>query len=280
MTLLDGKALAGKVKDRVREQAANLPRKPGLAVILVGDDPASRVYVNGKRRDCEACGFYSEEYTLPAETAQADVLALVEELNARVDIDGILIQLPLPKHLDEEQLLAAISPEKDVDGFHAVSVGNLLLGRPGFRPCTPAGIMAILDEYAIDPAGKRAVVVGRSNIVGKPVALMLLERNATVVMCHSKTPDLPELCRQADILVTAAGRRGLVTGDMVKDGAVVIDVSINRDEAGKLHGDAEFEAVAAKADYITPVPGGVGPMTRAMLMKNTLLAAKRRQNLF
>lgn len=280
MTLLDGKALAGKVKDRVREQAANLPRKPGLAVILVGDDPASRVYVNGKRRDCEACGFYSEEYTLPAETAQADVFALVEELNARVDIDGILIQLPLPKHLDEQQLLAAISPEKDVDGFHAVNVGNLLLGRPGFRPCTPAGIMAILDEYAIDPAGKRAVVVGRSNIVGKPVALMLLERNATVVMCHSKTPDLPEQCRQADILVTAAGRRGLVTGDMVKDGAVVIDVSINRDEAGKLHGDVDFEAVAAKADYITPVPGGVGPMTRAILMENTLLAAKRRQNLF
>lgn len=279
MTLLDGKALAAKVKDRVAREAAKLPRKPGLAVILVGEDPASRIYVNGKRKDCAACGFYSEEYALPAGIGQEEVLSLVEELNDRPDIDGILIQLPLPGQLNEERLLSAISPEKDVDGFHAVNVGNLLLGRPGFRPCTPAGVMALLDEYGIDPAGKRAVVVGRSNIVGKPMALMLLERSATVTVCHSRTKDLAQICAQADILVTAAGRRGLITGEMVKPGAAVVDVSINRDEAGKLHGDCDFEAAAARAAYITPVPGGVGPMTRAMLMENTLLSAKRRQNL-
>lgn len=279
MILLDGKALAVKVKDRVAREAAELPRKPGLAVILVGEDPASRIYVNGKRKDCAACGFYSEEYALPAAIGQGEVLSLVEELNGRPDIDGILIQLPLPGQLNEERLLSAISPEKDVDGFHAVNVGNLLLGRPGFRPCTPAGVMALLDEYGIDPAGKRAVVVGRSNIVGKPMALMLLERSATVTVCHSRTRDLAQICAQADILVTAAGRRGLITGEMVKPGAAVVDVSINRDEAGKLHGDCDFEAAAARAAYITPVPGGVGPMTRAMLMENTLLSAKRRQNL-
>lgn len=277
MTILDGKALAAKIKDEVRTQAALLPRKPGLAVVLVGNDPASRVYVTSKRKDCEACGFYSEEYALLESTTQEELLELVAELNGRPDIDGILVQLPLPSHLDEEAVLETIAPEKDVDGFHPVSAGNLLIGRPGFLPCTPAGVMELLDEYQIDPAGKRAVVVGRSNIVGKPMALLLLRRNATVTLCHSKTQELGELCRQADILVSAVGRRGLITGDMVKDGAAVVDVAMNRDEAGKLCGDVDFAAVSERAGWITPVPGGVGPMTRAMLMKNTILAAKNRQ---
>ncbi|MGI5973932.1 MAG: bifunctional methylenetetrahydrofolate dehydrogenase/methenyltetrahydrofolate cyclohydrolase FolD [Oscillospiraceae bacterium] len=277
MILLDGKALAAKVKEEVRAQAALLPRKPGLAVILVGNDPASRVYVTSKRKDCEACGIYSEEYALLESTTQEELLELVAELNGRPDLDGILVQLPLPRHLDESAVLEAIAPEKDVDGFHPVSAGNLLIGRPGFLPCTPAGVMAMLDEYGIDPAGKRAVVVGRSNIVGKPMALLLLRRDATVTLCHSKTPELGELCRQADILVSAAGRRGLITGDMVKEGAAVVDVAMNRDEAGKLCGDVAFAEAAARAAWITPVPGGVGPMTRAMLMKNTLLAAQNRQ---
>lgn len=277
MILLDGKALAAKVKEEVRAQAALLPRKPGLAVILVGNDPASRVYVTSKRKDCEACGIYSEEYALLESTTQEELLELVAELNGRPDLDGILVQLPLPRHLDESAVLEAIAPEKDVDGFHPVSAGNLLIGRPGFLPCTPAGVMAMLDEYGIDSAGKRAVVVGRSNIVGKPMALLLLRRDATVTLCHSKTPELGELCRQADILVSAAGRRGLITGDMVKEGAAVVDVAMNRDEAGKLCGDVVFAEAAARAAWITPVPGGVGPMTRAMLMKNTLLAAQNRQ---
>ncbi|MGE9972078.1 bifunctional methylenetetrahydrofolate dehydrogenase/methenyltetrahydrofolate cyclohydrolase FolD [Candidatus Pseudoscillospira sp. SGI.172] len=277
MILLDGKALAAKVKEEVCAQAALLPRKPGLAVILVGNDPASRVYVTSKRKDCEACGIYSEEYALLESTTQEELLELVAELNGRPDLDGILVQLPLPRHLDESAVLEAIAPEKDVDGFHPVSAGNLLIGRPGFLPCTPAGVMAMLDEYGIDPAGKRAVVVGRSNIVGKPMALLLLRRDATVTLCHSKTPELGELCRQADILVSAAGRRGLITGDMVKEGAAVVDVAMNRDEAGKLCGDVVFAEAAARAAWITPVPGGVGPMTRAMLMKNTLLAAQNRQ---
>ena len=270
MILLDGKALAAKVKEEVKAEAAKLPRKPGLAVVLVGNDPASRVYVTSKRKDCEACGIYSEEYTL---------LELVETLNQRSDIDGILVQLPLPKHLDEEAVLEKIAPDKDVDGFHPVSAGNLLIGRPGFQPCTPAGVMELLDEYHIDPAGRHAVVVGRSNIVGKPMGLLLLRRDATVTVCHSKTPDLGAVCRQADILVSAVGRRGLITADMVKPGAAVVDVAMNRNEAGKLCGDVDFEAVAERAAYLTPVPGGVGPMTRAMLMKNTLLAARKHQNL-
>lgn len=279
MTLLDGKALAEKVKDRVRAQAAELPRRPGLAVVLVGNDPASRVYITGKRKDCEACGFYSEEYALLEDTTQEELLELVESLNARPDIDGILVQLPLPGHLDEEAVLKAISPDKDVDGFNPVNAGDLLIGRPGFLPCTPAGVMEILDEYGIDPAGKKAVVVGRSNIVGKPVGLLLLRRDATVTICHSRTPDLGEVCRQADILVSAVGRTKLITADMVKPGAVVVDVAMNRNDQGKLCGDVDFQAVAEKASYITPVPGGVGPMTRAVLMENTLLAAKRHQNL-
>lgn len=279
MTKLDGKALAAKIKERVRAEAAALPRRPGLAVVLVGNDPASRVYVTSKRKDCEECGFYSEEYALLEDTTQAELLELVETLNGREDIDGILVQLPLPKHLDEETVLQAIDPAKDVDGFHPMNAGNLLIGRPGFLPCTPAGVMDLLDEYGIDPAGKRAVVVGRSNIVGKPMALLLLRRNATVTVCHSRTPDLAEYCRRADILVAAVGRRGLITADMVKDGAVVVDVAMNRDENGKLCGDVDATAVAEKAAYLTPVPGGVGPMTRAALMENTLLAAKQRQNL-
>lgn len=279
MTRLDGKALAAKIKERVREEAGKLPRRPGLAVVLVGNDPASRVYVTSKRRDCEECGFYSEEYALPEETTQEELLELVETLNGREDIDGILVQLPLPRHLDEDGVLRAIDPGKDVDGFHPMNGGNLLIGRPGFLPCTPAGVIDLLEEYGIDPAGKRAVVVGRSNIVGKPMALLLLQRDATVTICHSKTPDLGEICRQADILVAAVGRRGLITADMVKPGAVVVDVAMNRDEAGKLCGDVEFEPVSERAAYLTPVPGGVGPMTRAALMENTLLAAQRRQNL-
>jgi len=275
MVLLDGKTVAAQIREEVRLEAADLPRKPGLATILVGDDPASRVYVNGKRRDCAACGFYSEEYTLPIQTPQADLLDLIQELNNRADIDGILLQLPLPPHMDAAALVYAIAPDKDVDGFHPVNVGQLCLGRSGFAPCTPAGILALLDVYHIDPAGKRAVVVGRSNLVGKPLSLLLLARDATVTVCHSKTPDLAALCREADILVTAAGQRGLITGDMVKSGAAVIDVSINRDETGRLYGDVNFDAVAQKAAFLTPVPGGVGPMTRAMLMRNTLLAAKK-----
>lgn len=279
MTRLDGSALAAKVKEQVRREAEKLPRRPGLAVVLVGNDPASRVYVNGKRKDCQECGFYSEEYTLLEAVTQAELLELIETLNDREDIDGILVQLPLPKHLDERAVIDTIDPRKDVDGFHPVNTGNLLIGRQSFCPCTPAGIMELLDEYHIDPAEKEAVVIGRSNIVGKPMALLLLARNATVTVCHSRTPDLAQACRRADILVSAVGKRGLITADMVKVGATVIDVAMNRDENGKLCGDVDFDAVADKAAFLTPVPGGVGPMTRAELMKNTLLAAKRRQNL-
>ena len=273
-TVIDGKALAAKTKEGVRAEAAALPRKPGLAVILVGDDPASRVYVTSKRKDCEECGFYSEEYALPAGTTQAELLALVGELNSREDIDGILVQLPLPRGLDEKEVLLAIDPSKDVDCFHPFNVGQLMIGEPVFRPCTPGGVMEMLREYGIDPAGKRCVVLGRSNIVGKPMGMLLLHANGTVVTCHSRTTDMAELAASADILVSAVGKTGLVTGDMVKEGAVVIDVAMNRNEAGRLCGDVCYEEAAAKASYITPVPGGVGPMTRAMLMKNTLTAAK------
>ena len=277
-TLIDGKVLAAKLKHTVLEEARALPRKPGLAVILVGDDPASRVYVTSKRRDCEECGFYSEEYALPAETTREQLLDLVGGLNGREDIDGILVQLPLPNGLDEREVLLAIDPAKDVDCFHPYNVGQLTIGTPVFQPCTPGGVMEMLKEYGIDPAGKRCVVLGRSNIVGKPMALLLLHANGTVVMCHSKTPDMGALAASADILVSAVGKTGLVTADMVKEGAVVIDVAMNRNDAGKLCGDVCFEEAAAKAAYITPVPGGVGPMTRAMLMKNTLAAAKLHRN--
>ena len=272
---MDGKALAAKVKEEVAAQVAGMERKPGLAVVVVGDNPASRVYVNGKKKDCAECGIYSEEYAIPAETTQQELLELVETLNGREDIDGILVQLPLPKPLNEKEVLLAIRPDKDVDCFHPFNVGQLMIGEQGFQPCTPAGVMRMLKEYGIDPAGKHCVIVGRSNIVGKPQAMLMLRENATVTVCHTKTPDLKAECLRADILVAAAGRVGLITGDMVKEGAVVVDVAMNRNEAGKLCGDVVFEEAAQRASYITPVPGGVGPMTRAMLMENTLYAAKQ-----
>lgn len=276
-TILDGKALAAKVKEQVKQEAVGLARKPGLAVIIVGNNPASRVYVNSKRKDCEECGFLSEEYALPEETTQQELITLIEELNGRQDIDGILCQLPLPDGIDEEAVLIAISPDKDVDGFHPMNMGALLVGKEGFLPCTPYGIMEILAEYNIDPKGKRCVVIGRSNIVGKPMALLLLQKHGTVTICHSRTQDLGDICRTADILVAAVGKLNVVTADMVKPGAVVIDVAMNRNEAGKLCGDVDYPAVEKVASAITPVPGGVGPMTRAMLMKNTLLAAQKHQ---
>lgn len=272
---MDGKALAAKVKEEVGAQVAGMEQKPGLAVVLVGDNPASRVYVNGKKKDCAECGIYSEEYAIPAETTQQELLELVETLNGREDIDGILVQLPLPRHLNEKEVLLAIRPDKDVDCFHPFNVGELMIGEQGFQPCTPAGVMRMLKEYGIDSAGKHCVIVGRSNIVGKPQAMLMLRENATVTICHTKTPDLKAECLRADILVAAAGRTGLITGDMVKEGAVVVDVAMNRNEAGKLCGDVVFEEAAERASYITPVPGGVGPMTRAMLMENTLYAAKQ-----
>lgn len=272
--VMDGKALAAKIKEEVRCKAELLSSKPGLAVILVGDNPASRVYVNGKKKDCGECGFLSEEYALPAETTQEELLALIGQLNGREEIDGILVQLPLPKHLDEKQVLLAIRPDKDVDCFHPFNVGQMVIGEPGFKPCTPAGVMRMLEEYGIDPAGKRCVIVGRSNIVGKPQAMLMVQKNATVTICHTKTRDLKAECLNADILVAAAGRAGLITADMVKEGAVVVDVAMNRNEQGKLCGDVAYEECAIKSSCITPVPGGVGPLTRAMLMENTLLAAQ------
>lgn len=272
--VMDGKALAAKIKEEVRCKAELLSKKPGLAVILVGDNPASRVYVNGKKKDCGECGFLSEEYALPQETTQEELLALIEQLNGREEIDGILVQLPLPKHLDEKQVLLAIRPDKDVDCFHPFNVGQMVIGEPGFKPCTPAGVMRMLEEYGIDPTGKRCVIVGRSNIVGKPQAMLMVQKNATVTICHTKTQDLKAECLNADILVAAAGRAGLITADMVKEGAVVVDVAMNRNEQGKLCGDVAYEECAIKSSYITPVPGGVGPLTRAMLMENTLLAAQ------
>ena len=274
---IDGKALAAKVKARAAEGAKDLPRKPGLAVILVGDNQASRVYVTGKEKDCAECGFLSFEYKLPAETTQAELLELIDRLNGDEAVDGILVQLPLPEHLNEDQVLNAIHPEKDVDCFHPFNVGRLVIGDPVFLPCTPAGVMEMLKEYDIPVAGKHCVVLGRSNIVGKPMGALLLQQSGTVTTCHSRTPDLASFTRQADILVSAVGRVGLVTADMVKEGAVVIDVAMNRNAEGKLCGDVDYASVEPKASYITPVPGGVGPMTRAMLMKNTLLAAKKHQ---
>ena len=276
-TIIDGKALAKKVKESVKKEAEGLARKPGLAVIIVGNNPASRVYVTSKEKDCAECGFLSEEFALPEETKQEELISLIETLNGRDDIDGILCQLPLPDGIDEEAVLMAISPEKDVDGFHPMNMGALLVGKDGFLPCTPYGIMEMLAEYGIDPKGKRCVVVGRSNIVGKPMALLLLQKHGTVTICHSRTQNLPEVCREADILVAAVGKNHMITKDMVKPGAVVIDVAMNRNEEGKLCGDVDYADVEKIASAITPVPGGVGPMTRAMLMKNTLLAARKHQ---
>jgi methylenetetrahydrofolate dehydrogenase (NADP+)/methenyltetrahydrofolate cyclohydrolase len=273
--VMDGKALAAEIKEQVRCQVEQLDRRPGLAVVLVGDDPASRVYVGGKRKDCAQCGIDSEEYVLPKDATQEQLLDLIEELNQREDIDGILVDVPLPEHLDGKAVQLAIRPDKDVDCVHPFNMGYLVLGEKSFQPCTPAGVMRLLEQYEIDPTGKRCVVVGRSNIVGKPQALLMLWKDATITICHTKTPDLAEECRQADILVCAAGQIGLITGDMVKPGAVVIDVAVNRDGKGALCGDVVYDQAAEKASYITPVPGGVGPVTRAMLMENTLWAAKR-----
>ena len=275
--ILDGKALAGRIKEELRCKCGGLARAPRLAVVLVGDDPASAIYVRNKERDCRECGIDCRDHRLAADTTQEALLALIRALNRDDTVDGILVQLPLPGHLDGAQVLRAIDPDKDVDAFHPENVGRLLLGQPRYLPCTPAGILALLREYAIDPAGKHCVVVGRSNIVGKPLALLLLQADATVTVCHSKTPDLADQCRRADILVSAAGQAGLITADMVRPHAVVIDVAMNRGADGRLCGDVDFGAVAQRADYITPVPGGVGPMTRAMLMENTYQAALGRK---
>ena len=271
---IDGKALAAKVKARTAAGAAKLPRQAGLAVILVGENPASKVYVAGKEKDCAECGIRSFPHKLPAETTQEELLALIEKLNNDPDVDGILCQLPLPEHLDEEAVIHAIRPDKDVDCFHPFNVGRMVIGRPVFLPCTPAGVMEMLREYDIPVRGKRCVVLGRSNIVGKPMGMLLTQADGTVTICHSRTEDLASITRQADILGSAIGKTRFVTADMVKEGAVVIDVAMNRDENGKLCGDVDFAAVEPRASYITPVPGGVGPMPRAMLMENILTAAK------
>lgn len=272
--LLDGLALATKIKEEVRAKIAKSGINPGLAVVIVGENPASRIYVNHKKRDCTQCGIRSEEFALPADSGEAALLTLIAELNSRTDIHGILVQQPLPAGYDTKKILQAVAPHKDVDAFHPENVGRIVSGDYQFLPCTPAGVMKLLDEYGIDPMGKHCVVIGRSDIVGKPQALLLLHRHATVTICHSRTPDLGAMTRQADILVSAVGVAGLVTADMVKVGAVVIDVGMNRDESGKLCGDAAFDEVAEVASHITPVPGGVGPMTRAVLMQNTLYAAE------
>ena len=274
---MDGKALAKKIKEQVAAQAAALPRKPGLAVLLVGENPASQVYVRGKEKDCEECGILNLGAKLPAETTEEELLAHIARLNADPAVDGILVQLPLPRHIDEGKVLRAIHPSKDVDCFHPENVGEMMVGDPICWPCTPFGVMELLREYGISANGKHCVVLGRSNIVGKPMTLLLLRDNGTVTVCHSRTPDLKEQCLQADILVSAVGKVNLVTADMVKEGAVVIDVAMNRNDAGKLCGDVDYAAVSQKASYITPVPGGVGPMTRAVLMRNVLAAAKDHQ---
>lgn len=280
--LISGKTVSANVKEKVKNEIALLKVEkgivPGLAVVLVGEDPASKVYVNNKKKACAEVGIYSEEYCLPEQTSQEELMKLINSLNAKREISGILVQLPLPKHIDEKAVIEAISPEKDVDAFHTINVGKIMLGSYSFLPCTPAGIMELLDSENIEIAGKSCVIIGRSNIVGKPMAMLMLHRDATVTICHSKTQNLKEICSQADILVAAVGRPNFVTADMVKEGAAVIDVGINRTAEGKLCGDVDFSQVEPKASYITPVPGGVGPMTIAMLMKNTLTAAKIQNN--
>lgn len=273
---MDGKALSAKVRSSILAETEELKEKgvtPGLAVIIVGNDPASEIYVRNKEKACAECGFYSEKYALPAETSQEELLGLIGQLNQSPQISGILCQLPVPGHISEEAVINAIDPKKDVDAFHPVNVGKIMVGNFDFVPCTPAGVMELIDEYQIDPKGKECVVVGRSNIVGKPMAMLLLHHHGTVTMCHSRTQHLDEVCRRADILVAAVGKAGFITPDMVKDGAVVIDVGINRNAEGKVCGDVD-PAVMEKASYMTPVPGGAGPMTITMLMKNTLKAAK------
>jgi methylenetetrahydrofolate dehydrogenase (NADP+)/methenyltetrahydrofolate cyclohydrolase len=280
--LINGKEVSLKVKNQVALETSALKEKgvtPGLAVVIVGNDPASRVYVNSKKKACAEVGFNSYEYALPEETTQQELLELVEKLNNDDNVDGILCQLPLPGHIDENAVINAIKPEKDVDAFHPFNVGKIMIGEYAFLPCTPAGVMELIDSTGVDVSGKSCVVIGRSNIVGKPMAMLLLHRSGTVTICHSKTQNLKEICKNADILVAAVGKANFVTEDMVKDGALVIDVGMNRLENGKLCGDVDFANVEKKASFITPVPGGVGPMTIAMLMKNTLTAAKMHNNI-
>ena len=282
MRIIDGKAVSAAVRERVRLETEELKKKgvrPGLAVIIVGDDPASQVYVRNKEKACAEVGFYSEKYALPSSTTQQELNNLVRELNERKDINGILCQLPLPAHLDENEVINLIDPMKDVDAFHPVNVGRIMIGDYHFLPCTPAGIMELIRSCGVETKGKKAVVIGRSNIVGKPMAMLLLHADCTVEITHSKTVNLKDITRTADILVAAIGKAKFVTADMVKDGALVIDVGMNRDENGKLCGDVDFEQVAPKCSFITPVPGGVGPMTISMLMQNTLTAAKLQNDL-
>lgn len=277
MNIIDGKAVSAAVKDEVKEQVAALKKDGGvpcLAVVLVGDDPASKVYVRNKKRACEYCGIKSLEYILDKAASEQQLLDLIDVLNNEPTVHGILVQLPLPPHINEQNIINAISEHKDVDAFHPANVGRLMTGNPDFLPCTPAGVMEMLKKYNIETAGKDCVIIGRSNIVGKPMAMLMLMANSTVTICHSKTKNLKEKCLSADILIAAIGKPKFVTADMVKDGAVVIDVGINRTEDGKLCGDVDFDEVSKKASYITPVPGGVGPMTIATLMKNTLTAYK------
>ena len=277
MAIIDGKKVSSQIIEHIASEVKSLKLKteksPGLAVILVGDDPASAVYVRNKNKTCTNIGFQSFENILPSDTSELKLLNLIDELNNNEHINGILVQLPLPKHISSHKILKAIKPEKDVDGFHLENVGRLVTGNAAFKPCTPAGIIQLLDYYNIDLEGKNAVVLGRSNIVGKPVAFLLLEKNATVTICHSRTKDLSKITRQADVLIAAIGKPNFVTADMVKDGSVIIDVGINRVE-GKLVGDVDYQVVSQKVSLITPVPGGVGPMTIAMLMANTLQSFK------
>lgn len=280
--IIDGKAVSAKVKEQVRREAEVLKQQGieiGLAVVIVGNNSASRVYVNNKKKACEEVGFTSYEYALPEETTEAELLELVEKLNNDDNVNGILVQLPLPKQINENSIINAIRPEKDVDAFHPENVGHIMIGDFSFLPCTPAGVMELIAETGVDVCGKNCVVIGRSNIVGKPMAMLLLHKNGTVTICHSRTKNLAEICSNADILVAAVGKAGFVTPDMVKEGAVVIDVGMNRNAEGKLCGDVDYAACFDKAGYITPVPGGVGPMTIAMLMRNTLTAAKIKNNI-
>ena len=275
--IIDGKAVSAQVKERIRVEVEELKKQGveiGLAVVIVGEDPASQVYVRNKEKACEVVGINSYKYALPAETTEEELLALVEKLNNEDRVDGILVQLPLPKHLDDKIIINNIRPDKDVDAFHPVNVGKIMIGEYSYLPCTPAGVMELIASTGTEIAGKECVVIGRSNIVGKPQAMLLLHKSGTVTICHSKTKNLKEVCSRADILVAAVGRAKMITADYIKEGAVVIDVGMNRDENGKLCGDVDFEACKDKASYITPVPGGVGPMTIAMLMQNTLTAGK------
>ncbi|MBQ2236800.1 MAG: bifunctional methylenetetrahydrofolate dehydrogenase/methenyltetrahydrofolate cyclohydrolase FolD [Clostridia bacterium] len=279
--IIDGRSISTAVKARVAKGVLDLKERGidvGLAVIIVGNNPASKVYVANKKKACEELGIISEEYALPESTTEEQLLELIAELNGKKSINGILCQLPLPSHIDEKRVIDSISPEKDVDAFHPHNVGRIMIGDYDFVPCTPAGIMEMLEYEGIDVEGKKCVVIGRSNIVGKPMGMLLLHKNGTVTICHSRTRDLKEICRSADILIAAVGKAKFVTADMVKLGAVVIDVGMNRVD-GKLCGDVDFDMVEGIASAITPVPGGVGPMTIAMLMQNTLTAAKKQNNL-